>query len=420
MINFLRRGKPFLNKKFHKGEFRESTGNLENPGCGWYHIYTFHVEQPLESFWIQCREEELVLLLIDIGAFQKTELPQSSLDYIASILSFFQGENKGMILRFVYDTEGKGMLREPETGKLVCTHMRQVGRTILPFMDHILALQGIFVGNWGEMHGSRFLSEKWLAALAGTMLETVEYRCALAVRTPAQWRTIAAGSTEKVKKHLALFNDGIFGSDTDLGTYGSIRREAAREKESWCREDELAWQKVQLSKQLNGGEILGIRDAEDAAEDLAKMHISYLNSVYQKEGLDAWKEQKVSWAGETVSGYDYIGRHLGYRFVVRAAEFRKKRLEITVENCGFASLLEEAQCRLIIENIRGEERVLYPETDPKMWKSRARTVFSVEIRPEEGDRCFLQLRRKRDGRILSFGNKDGKQKVLLGQFGNFG
>ena len=46
------------------------------------------------------------------------------------------------------------------------------------------------------------------------------------------------------------------------------------------------------------------------------MHVSYLNSTYRQEQLNAWKNQSMTWNGETISVYDYIGRHLGYRFTV--------------------------------------------------------------------------------------------------------
>ena len=47
----------------------ESTCALSNPGCGWYHLYSFDLAE--ESFlYIACEEEELVLLRIDIHAFR--------------------------------------------------------------------------------------------------------------------------------------------------------------------------------------------------------------------------------------------------------------------------------------------------------------------------------------------------------------
>ena len=64
-----------------------------------------------ENFlYIDCEEEELVLLLIDIHAFRGCEqIPKEALEYFSSILTFFEQHDKGIILRIVYDTKGRGM-----------------------------------------------------------------------------------------------------------------------------------------------------------------------------------------------------------------------------------------------------------------------------------------------------------------------
>lgn len=405
IINLRRTG-----TKFHKTGFRESYAHLRNPGCGWYHMYTFHMEQFQKELYLECEDEELVLLLMDIGCFRQTEISGRALEEITRILTFFQSKGKGMILRFAYDTEGNGMLKEPESSSLVKTHMRQLGSVIRVFCEDILVIQGIFVGSWGEMHDSRFLSERWMTELAETMLEAVDYRCELAVRTPKQWRMIAKNSSEKVRRKLTLFNDGIFGSETDLGTYDEGERE-----------EELRWQQEHVRCKINGGEVLGAKECMKAEEDMAKMHLSYLNSTYNKDALDRWKSERVWWksCGKEVSAYTYLGEHLGYRFVVRDAVFRRGELRITVENCGFANIYEEVECRILFQTEQGMESFLHPDTDARDWDSRKCSTFSVK--PDrriisKGTKCYLQLQRKRDGRYISFANEGGEKQVLIGQF----
>lgn len=407
-------------RKFHKAKFLESSRYLRNPGCGWYRIYTFHAEDRLQEFYLECEEEELVLVLIDIGCFSQTELSRDALEYIAEILEFFRSKDKGIILRFAYDTNGNGLLREPQTGSLVITHMRQIGSVVREFADEILVIQGILVGSWGEMHDSRFLSKRWMTELAETMLKSVDYRCMLAVRKPSQWRTIAENSSEKVKKKLALFNDGIFGTETDMGTYGTEIK--AFPEESWCRSEELKWQQTEVQSRINGGEVLGIKVCREAAEDMKKMHLSYLNSVYSAKVLDDWKATVEVWteSGKEQSAYDYIGQHLGYRFLVRDAVFKRGEIQITVENCGFANLCEEAECHLMLRT-EGEEHVISIETDARKWNSGTSTRVSVRLDEtliRAGMKCCLQLRRKRDERILSFANEGAGESVLIGQFGD--
>lgn len=419
-----------------KEYFTESTRALSNPGCGWYHLYSFDLAK--ESFlYIACEEEELVLLRINIHAFRSCEkLPKEALDWADRILTFFAQHKKGILLRIVYDTDGHGMEHEPSSVVFVKSHMRQLGAVIKAHAGEILVHQGLFVGSWGEMHDSKFLMEPCMAKLAATFIQATGGTCPIAVRKPVQLRQLETtvlkllgSSTVSVK--LSLFNDGIFGSDTDLGTYGTIRRSALvensdKEKTPWAREDELIWQKTRLQRSFCGGEALGgmntvsesIHNTDrfqgplnwrQAAADLAKMHVSYLNSTYRQELLDGWKAQQAVWNGEEMSGYDYIGRHLGYRFTVTGARIQNGILQITIRNNGFANLCEEAACKVVLVEKKEETFQCFEiVSDPRTWDSGTDTVIECSIPPTfRGTfKAYLQLTRKRDGRILAFANEE--------------
>ena len=203
---------------FHRADFTECGGMVRNPGCGWYHLYTFDAAKTEEPLYLACEEEELVLLRIGIGAFSSGAIPQESIEWIKKILAFFQQKKKGIVLRFAYDLEGKGLEHEPGSIKMVQGHMKQLGGIIQEFTEDIFVVQGILIGNWGEMHGSRYLTPDGFKTLADTMLDAIGGTCPLAVRRPSQWRELANDWTLEEKKRLTLYNDGIFGSETDLGT----------------------------------------------------------------------------------------------------------------------------------------------------------------------------------------------------------
>lgn len=384
MITWLKKHLAFDKNKDADIQLKESTRALKNPGCGWYHIYTFDLSK--ENFlYIDCEEEELVLLLIDIHAFRGCEqIPKEALEYFSSILTFFEEHDKGIILRIVYDTKGRGMENEPSSIKIVKSHMKQLGSIICEHMSKkeslpgkILVHQGLFVGSWGEMHGSKFLSEARMKELSDTFLEATKGSCPIAVRKPVQLRQLSCQKTASSplqnasNTNFTLFNDAIFGSETDLGTYGTILKSALsenseREKTSWTREDELSWQQSFMQQSFCGGEVLGgmntvsespgntdypqrTLDWNQVVADLAKMHVSYLNSIYSKEVLDDWKAHRIMWNGEEISEYDYIGRHMGYRFTVtqvkisRVSQEKKKQtqsqmsksvIKFTIKNTG--------------------------------------------------------------------------------------
>ena len=417
-------------RKFQPEIFRESVNAISNPGCGWYHLYTFDAVDSEAPLYVACPEEELVLLRISVRSARERELSDAELKNIARILQFFQEEQKGMILRFVYDMEGRGMEAEPAAASLIRKHMQQLATVIRQFMPAVLAVQGILVGNWGEMHGSKFLTERYLKELTKTMLDALGEGCFLAVRTPQQFRTVTTVLSEQQCRQLALFNDGIFGSVTDLGTYGVGND---RQQQEQMREDALQWQTQHARCRLNGGEALaGVeteadrkrwQDAGQAATDLAQMHISYLNSTYQQDVLQAWKEQEMTWPGTDwkLSGYEYIGRHLGYRFVVRSVTMdRKNTMHIVVENCGFAELCEEVDCYLIWKQGAKEIRQRI-HTDARQWASGKQTELILLVESGKQTKpvfCYLCLQRSRDGRYLCFANEGAGESLLIGRFCN--
>lgn len=390
----------------------ESTRVLSNPGCGWYHLYSFDLAE--ESFlYIACEEEELVLLRIDIHAFRSCEqIPKEALDWADRILTFFAQHGKGIILRIVYDTDGHGMEHEPSSISIVKSHMRQLGEVIKTHAGEILVHQGLFVGSWGEMHSSKFLMGGRMEELAATLAQAIGGTCPIAVRKPVQLRTIEKKTT--ILGAFTLFNDGIFGSETDLGMY-----------EAMARQDELAWQQKHMQRSFCGGEALGGMDIDwhQAAADLAQMHVSYLNSTYRQELLDDWKVQRAVWNGEEMSGYDYIGRHLGYRFTVTCvtcARINNDILQITIRNTGFANLCEETVCKLMLVETKEDKestilRSIGIACDARTWDSGTDITIEASIpqeiwRMQEGKimppQLFLQLTRKRDGRILAFANEE--------------
>lgn len=452
MITWLKKHLAFDKNKDADIQLKESTRALKNPGCGWYHIYTFDLSK--ENFlYIDCEEEELVLLLIDIHAFRGCEqIPKEALEYFSSILTFFEQHDKGIILRIVYDTKGRGMENEPSSIKIVKSHMKQLGSIICEHMSKkeslpgkILVHQGLFVGSWGEMHGSKFLSEARMKELSDTFLEATKGSCPIAVRKPVQLRQLSCQNTASSPLQNAsninftLFNDAIFGSETDLGTYGTIQKSALsenseREKTSWVREDELSWQQSFMQQSFCGGEVLDVMntvseslgntdypqrtlDWNQVVADLAKMHVSYLNSIYSKEVLDDWKAHRIMWNGEEISEYDYIGRHMGYRFTVTQVKISKSVITLTIKNTGFANLCEEAVCRLILTENNENIKAFEIKSDPRTWNSGTDTVIESPILQEvwtqqsQQTKIFLQLIRKRDGRIIEWANEEYDHKV---------
>jgi len=379
---------------FEKLFGKESTDYDGNPSKGWYGLYPFVISEEPDFdnlVWSLADGDVIALVRIDIGRRQPgvgTDSPftDAELDRADRILTWFEKHSREVILRITYDTEGKGMEHEPSIIKNVAGHMRQLGPVIAAHADNIIVHQGIFVGSWGEMHDSKFLSENAVCELYETLVSACGNKVRIAVRTPMQHRFIMKyltrymgtgnADTDTGILRPALYNDAILSSEDDMCTYAGGRTVWADYQDEVC------------TYAVCGGEAIHdnpLNDYDNAVKELANMHITYLNRQYDMAVLDKWRSN---------NGYDYIGAHLGYRFVVtdtavgRDAEEETGSktqtgvgsiyINVRIANRGFACVYDRV--RLLAE-FRGKDGGCI---------SRAEVMSDMSIKP--GDECTAVIR----------------------------
>ena len=404
----------------------------ENPGRGWYGIYTFMVEQsidPGELRWSLRQGESLALVLLDIHAYRSKLLDEDALGNIRNILSFFMQYKKDVILRPVYDREGNGRSCEPDAFKLVLEHMRQIGEILKSVKHSVFIFQGMLVGSWGEMHDSEYLSPEHLHKMWSCMREYLGEDICLAVRTPSQWRTLKSEEDFLQKKYsrLSLFDDGILGSLTHLGTFGTMTKEAAGWRGAWTRKEELDFISRLTESLPCGGEVTSctgedaakVKEADFIISELKNMHLVYLDSTYDMEVLNRWKQINYTgsgiWQGQSL--YEYIGSHLGYRLTVKSVQMKrtwrgKAEFTIEIENTGFGKLFQDAELFLMIENEDQQKEV---SVSMDLRKILPGTVLcgKAVTEPAHG-KVFLKVRRRSDGRIIRFVNRGSADSLYIG------
>ena len=178
MFSWTKRSK----RSFHAENLKRQQKPYIAPGRGWYHIYTFRLGRPEEVSldWLpDYPGETLALVRLDIRDYASRELDTLALDFAEQIFRAFQERKKEMILRVCYDTEGKGMEREPQRIFVVQRHMQALCSLAERYADAILTVQGVFVGSWGEMHTSRFLRPDQICLLAQTWQEATHHALTL-------------------------------------------------------------------------------------------------------------------------------------------------------------------------------------------------------------------------------------------------
>lgn len=398
-----------VNVRFSASEFAESSDFLSNPHIGFYHLYGFSLTgqdtQKARSLSETMVNDgnRLALLEINLKEFRNRDLSTSSLEELNILLSAFCDCPKSYILRFVYDWSGKAKETEPDDISIILRHMEQISPYVNQNKQNIFVIQGTFAGDCGEMHGSAYTNNEDMITLISKLDSLIDPDIFLSVRTPAHYRTIVRSFeplsadeayTRSLRSRLGLFNDGMLGSDFDLGTYGpdSLRGQTAFDAKG-TREEELAFQNSLCRYVPNGGECVldnPYNDFENAVDDFYKMHISYLNCDYDMQVLDKWKNS--IYTGESpfqgINGYDYIKSHLGYRYVITNASLQNSRfpkrtaaLSITLKNTGFAPAyrLFSSQIFLIPENSDSEPLTFAVAFDNRRLLSQSEQTITVPL-----------------------------------------
>lgn len=446
---------------FEKLFGKESTDYDGNPSKGWYGLYPFVISEEPDFdnlVWSLADGDVIALVRIDIGRRQPgvgtgSPFTDAELDRADRILTWFEKHSREVILRITYDTEGKGMEHEPSLIKNVAGHMRQLGSVIAAHADNIIVHQGIFVGSWGEMHDSKFLSENAVCELYETLVSACGNKVRIAVRTPMQHRFIMKyltrymgtgnADTDTDNAYMdtdilrpALYNDAILSSEDDMCTYAGGRAAWADYQDEVC------------AYAVCGGEAIHdnpLNDYDNAVKELANMHVTYLNRQYDMAVLDKWRSN---------NGYDYIGTHLGYRFVVtdtaagRDAEEETGSktqtgvgsiyINVRIANRGFACVYDRV--RLLAE-FRGKDGgcisraevmsdmsrikpgdectavIMLPQECSYMHEVHEREMYQMDddsFNSEAVATLWLRLERVKDAKVIRFANEGGGTALLVG------
>lgn len=297
---------------------QEIIGALNRPECGWYQLHAYYLrpDTPLSASDLYINKTDdngytyrLSLLEFNLAEYRNRELDETALGNIRQVFERFSNTESSVIVRFLYDWDGLGLEKEPDSISTILQHMKQTSEILNDFEDFIYTTQGIFVGSWAEMHHSKYLSSEDMTKLLVYYASVTSPSIYLAVRTPNHYRTILQEmeehperysqygvSIENITARLGLFNDGMLGSASDTGTYQNTPDTAARSEEK-LRADELAFQKELCINVPNGGEVVidnPYNDWKNAVSDLKTMHVSYLNQMYDDAVINKWKTAHTS------------------------------------------------------------------------------------------------------------------------------
>lgn len=403
--------------------YQESIRELNNPYTGWYRIFQYLLSDTnppdLSGPFSPGEGSQLVLVEINLKEYRDRPVSETGLWQLDRILSLWQDAGCQIILRFLYDWEGKALETEPRSRQQVLEHMSQTAEVVNRYSRSVFLMQGIFVGNYGEMHGTLHMEDDGCARLVSHLASVIDPDIFLSVRTPSQLRSIVGDSLPLNKKQaytgslpsrLGLFNDGLLGSSTDLGTYQSVADRA----------DEIAFQKEHCLYVPNGGEVVldnPYNDLTPAIDDLSAMHVSYLNRDYDAAVLQKWKASTYEgedelWQG--VNGYDYISCHLGYRYVLRSSKYTalwprgNVEISLSLENTGFSSGYRPFDVELIAADANGNSISTMIRTDTRLWAPgeviHLQASLSGRLQNSAGRHIYLKITDPATGNEIMLAN----------------
>ena len=260
MIRCLKAFKKF--RGFKPEAFREKIQNVVSPCRGWFQLITLCIDEEPDfddKKFILNDEIGLTLVLADIGAYRDKRIDKQAYLNLEKVITYLRERKKDIILRVAYDHDGNGMEREPSFFRMVLEHAREIARFVSEHYRDIFIYQGLLVGKWGEMHTTRFASEERLRELGATFETELKGKVFMAVRRPVQWRymRIQPDLRQNITVDgLGLYNDGMFGSETDLGTYDFSFNKAKLWGKPWNRENEILFTEAVSACAPCGGEAL--------------------------------------------------------------------------------------------------------------------------------------------------------------------
>lgn len=389
--------------------YTESNTLLDNPFCGFFHLCGFLLsEDEPENMAARCRQyinsnkRQLMMVEINLKNYADSDLSTTALLQLDRILFEISLSKKQVILRFLYDWDGKALETEPKELSRIVRHMDQVASIVNQYADSVLVIQSTFTGNNGEMTQTRFGSHEHNRYLMTHLSQVIDPAIFLAVRTPSHLRGVTQSKLPiseetafdgSLSSRLGLFNDGLLGSVYDLGTYDDTSfADSIVPEEKGTREEEIAFQEYLCQYVPNGGEAVvdnPYNDFENAIIDLRRMHISYLNRDHHREVLEKWKA--ATYEGDDcfhgMNGLDYIEAHLGYRFTITKTELSYDAMKsdcaaltITIQNSGFAPSYRDFDARItLLESSSGVLISLPAQMDARTIKAGAETSFTIPL-----------------------------------------
>ena len=329
--------------------FDESNAVIANPSRGFY--VQFDTAQLDKISDVRESGITLVLLGYDIKDYVDREIDQLKLDELTEAFHVIRAQGLKVILRAAYGFKDPAEFFDPTSIEVIKTHLTQISPILYENRDLLLTVQAGFLGQWGEWHHSNLgdlrgaMTPQLVNELLIALCEAVPTPISIAVRRPSFIRMIDPSLVDVSR--IALHNDALLSSDSDMGTY---------DQKDLGREGELAFIEDRPFVVPNGGEVTNLSTYTEpliALKEFSQLKLTYLNRNYNKTVLNHWASVRY----EDKPFLDVLERKLGYRWYLETLKvptyFRSKQkvsIELTLLNSGFSAITLPYRAELIVRS----------------------------------------------------------------------
>ncbi len=348
-----------------------------------------------------------------MDSFHEGPLSQDFLKGVDQDLAAIRDAGCKVILRFAYTNKAHNG-DCPDVNKIcppygdapksvILGHIEQLKPLFKKHVAVIAVLQEGFIGIWGENYytdyfgdasgngAGRVEDDKWKDRndVLHALLEALPEDRMVQVRTPQIKQKYVYGPGAGVgagplqageafsfthKARIGFHNDCFLSGPDDYGTYydygntASPKKEANEPLRKYFREDSRY---VAVGGETCDDTYSPQNDCAPsghAEEEMAAMHVSFLNTAYNNEVNNDW---------DSLGCISSIRKKLGYRFVLREAYFPAYAVaghifafNMHIDNTGFASPFNPRPALIILRNLEnGREFSVKCRVDIRTWYS---------------------------------------------------
>ncbi|KMZ55360.1 hypothetical protein HMPREF0980_00708 [Dorea sp. D27] len=389
----------FVLKKYNAGlsyTYTESRDMVENPYQGSYFQWSTKDAEGIYDVISRNPGCRLVLLTYNLDDERdRKAIREDKLKELSRALNIAEDLGLSVIFRGAYDFAGE--YKDPEF-EIMLAHIRQTGTVLNMHKSCLAGVQAGMIGAFGEWTQSRYMEEKkYRMEVVEAWMEVLDPVVPISVRRQKFIREAEEWGLETDR--IGVYNDGLFSSDSDLGTY----------REDYDRKDDLAWTSKNMKVPFNGGEMPFVSEftqIDNVVKEARQLNLSYLNQEYNHEVWELWEKQRY----EGMAGDEYVKMYLGCRPWVKTVKTDRHlqqrdtvSIKIDLRNSGFAMMSPEYHVYVVLKcggkTARAEAEGAMENKERGTFSVKASNPFAGADAEKYGISVGIQISRDKEDEI---------------------